>query len=162
MSRILQLSTGQTVTVGKLTWKAYKSLKSRMLELLSRDILQLFESGGLTDSNAWQEIVTMAGHVIPELDEQFAAGCVQGSILLGDLPFDDVQMILTASQELNPLEQILEFEKNSVAGALAARLFRKFQGTKNGDLAESLNQLQAGGSLWSASSSSSGTGDPQT
>lgn len=133
-TKTVTLESDQTIQVGALRYKSYKALKTEVLSLLSDDISAALS--GVSESDIPRIIASFAskiGRVLGSLNEQFILGCIgeKEDCNLDDLPFRDIGQLFAAALEMNPIEEILEHEKNSPAGALVMSLLPLATGGSN-------------------------------
>lgn len=117
------LSCGTTVKVGPLKWQAYKTLKAKVIDLLSDRVVKLFATGSV-DNDFIASLIRELPVVLDSLNEEFIAGCIDrpGVLQNDSLDVSDLDALYAAALEVNPMEGILTREKNSPAGELAAKL----------------------------------------
>ena len=114
------------ITVGEMRWKAWKKLRSQVLDSLTTEIAALVSDGGSLDSQAVATLIPKLREAFDELNEDFVKGCISAddAAVLDDenLTLPELGELYGAALKVNPLEVLLNVEKNSPAGSIAQSL----------------------------------------
>lgn len=177
-SKVVHLSSGP-VTVGRMKWRAYKAIKSKLLDAVSKHLPMLLSKAkpgepaimGFPSSVVVGVAETVAS-LLSDFDEEFLRGCVVDNLPvdgLEDVTVAERAELMSVARELNPLDELMEFEGNSFAPRLCLALWGKIPKGKaptgsdtSGDAGSSLSDLASGGSMWSPPSAESTDGPSAT
>jgi len=128
MERTVPLSDGTEVKVTELRYGAYKKIKRAVLAALGEqlaDLIAVAADGTVSvDRGKLAELAPQIGEVLDRINEEFVAGCLADPSVLDQpgLTYADMAALTQAARELTPVERVLDFEKNSPAGALVREL----------------------------------------
>lgn len=118
----VEVSTGQTIKVGVLSWGGYKKLKPKMVERLAARVGDTFGNiEGKTEAEIMAPMLVALDEVLIELTEEFVASCVRDQKTLNKKlrPVDWLKL-RAAAAEVNDLAEILELEKNALMASVQA------------------------------------------
>jgi len=118
----VEVSTGQTIKVGVLSWGGYKKLKPKMVERLASRVGDTFgDLEGKTEAEIMAPMLVALDEVLVELTEEFVASCVRDQKTLNKKlrPVDWLKL-RAAAAEVNDLAEILELEKNALMASVQA------------------------------------------
>lgn len=139
MSVEVTLNDGTTkVRIKKLNWKGYRAVKNRISSVLRNDLptkLETLALGTLASGGevSMASLVSLAplfvagAEALDEITEDLIKGCCDPAQKVDDLEAGDVLLLRDAALAENPIDKLLEQEKNCLAG-----LFGRLTATVNG------------------------------
>jgi hypothetical protein len=125
----VEISTGETITVGMLDWKGYKELKPALVNMMATRAAEAFSNPDVMEGTAGAAAMAplLAGldEAMSDLTPLFVEACVEDKNSLGVVsrPIDWLKLREAAAQ-VNDLNEILELEGNALAAAITAVMSR--------------------------------------
>lgn len=128
------LSTGQTVTVGRINWDGYVRIRTELFGLVKGPVGELLAKWLARDATAIGEltpdIMVLLPQAVPTLIEllnsntvPFVTACLpKGEAVPGDIGAMDLLELRDACLELNDFRELFAKEKNSLAAAVGNSL----------------------------------------
>jgi len=117
----VELSSGKVVTVGSLDWNGYRKFKPKMVELLAKKTMGMFEDPLVSAGGpaAITPVMMALDEVMSDMTVDFVTSCVSDKKSLKGVtaPVDWLKL-RQAAAEVNDLHAILELEGNAMAASV--------------------------------------------
>mgnify|MGYP001296327997 CR=1 FL=1 len=125
----VEISTGETITVGMLDWKGYKELKPALVDTMAARAAEAFSDPAAMEGTggavAMAPLLAGLDEALGDLPPLFVQACVEDKNSLGVVsrPIDWLRL-REAAAKVNDLNEILELEGNALAAAIKAVMSR--------------------------------------
>jgi len=133
----VEISTGETITVGILDWKGYKELKPALVNTMAKKAAETFSDPSVMEGTggaaAMAPLLAGLDEAMSDLTPLFVEACVEDKNSLGVVsrPIDWLRL-REAAAKVNDLNEILELEGNALAAAITAVMSRLMGATDGG------------------------------
>lgn len=133
----VEISTGETITVGMMDWRGYKSLKQPVIDRMAARAAEAFSDPAVMDGTggaaAMAPMLAGLDEAMSEVTPQFVEACVEDKNSLGVVkrPVDWLKL-REAAAKVNDLTAILDLEGNALAAAIKAVMSRLMGVTDDG------------------------------
>ena len=133
----VEISTGETITVGIMDWKGYKTLKQPVIDRMAARAAEAFSDPAVMEgaggAAAMAPMLAGLDEAMSEVTPQFVDACVEDKNSLGAVkrPVDWLKL-REAAATVNDLNDILELEGNALAAAIKAVMSRLMGATDDG------------------------------
>jgi hypothetical protein len=133
----VEISSGETITVGLLDWKGYKTIKPAIIDLMAARAAEVFSDPlvleGAGGAAAMAPLLAGLDAAMGEVTPQFVDACVEDKHSLGVVkrPVDWLKL-REAAAKVNDLNEILELEGNALVAAITAVMSRLTGATDGG------------------------------
>ncbi len=133
----VEISTGETITVGMLDWKGYKTIKQPIIDRMAARAAEAFSDPAVMEGTggaaAMAPLLAGLDEAMSEVTPQFVDACVEDKNSLGVVkrPVDWLKL-REAAAKVNDLNQILELEGNALAAAIKSVMSRLMGATDDG------------------------------
>ena len=117
------ISSGETIVVGMLDWKGYKTLKPAIIDRMAARAAQVFSDPlameGAGGAAAMAPLLAGLDEAMSEVTPQFVEACVEDKNSLGVVkrPVDWLKL-REAAATVNDLNEILELEGNALMASV--------------------------------------------